>query len=83
MSKLCIYHYNAPNIISIVYLAHQASSMRKLNLHAAYITYKNIRIINNSQFNLMSKRIWHIIVHMQIRCLQMHEKYIIIGKTCT
>ena len=77
MSKLCIYHYNAHNIISIIYLAHQASSLRKPNLHAAYITHKNVRIINNSQFNCMSKSMWHIIVHMQMGCFQIYEKHII------
>ena len=79
MSKLFIFHYNAYNIISIIYLAHQASSLRKSNFYAAYITHKIVRIINNFQFNCMSKRIWNIIVYMQIRCLQMHEKHIIIG----
>ena len=78
-SKLCIYHYNAHNIILIIYLAPKASSLRKPNLHAPYITNKIVRIVNNFQFKCMSKKMWHIIIHMQIRCLQMYEKLTIIG----
>ena len=79
MSKLCIHHYNARNIISIIYLAHQSSSLTKPNLDATYITHKNVRIINNFEFNCMSKSMWYIIVYMQMVCFQIYEKHIIIG----